>query len=105
MSDRAILREVGRRLRRRRLELNLTQQSVAERTGLNRSTVSEIERGSPSSLLTLVQMLRALEALDELDAMLPDPGPSPLQLARLKGKERRRASRRPPRDGGEDRSW
>lgn len=93
MSDRAILREIGRRLKRRRLERNLSQQSLATMAGLNRSTVSECERGAPVGLLTFVQLLRALEALDELAAMLPDPGPSPLQLASLKGRERRRASR------------
>jgi len=105
MSDRAILKETGRRLKRRRLELNLSQQSIADRAGLNRSTVSEIERGAPASLLTLVQLLRALDSLDDLNAMLPDPGPSPLQLARLKGKQRRRASRKPPDDQGGSPSW
>ena len=105
MSDRTILDEIGRRLRRRRLELNLTQQSIADQAGLNRTTVSEIERGKPSGLLTLVQLLRALDSLDDLDAMLPDPGPSPLQLARLKGRERRRASRHSPDDQGGSPTW
>ncbi|MFH0945648.1 MAG: helix-turn-helix transcriptional regulator [Planctomycetota bacterium] len=105
MSDRAILEEIGRRLKRRRLELNLTQQHIADQAGLNRTTVSEIERGSPSGLLTLVQLLRALGSLDDLDAMLPDPGPSPLQLARLKGRVRRRASRQGPEDQGGGPSW
>jgi len=92
-SDRAILREVGTRVRRRRLDRNISQQHLAEIAGLNRTTVSEFERGSPASLLTFVQILRALDALDELDSFLAEPLPSPLQLARLKGKQRRRASR------------
>lgn len=94
MSDRAILKELGRRLKRKRLERNLSQHSLAERAGLNRTTVGELERGTPSGLLTLIQVLRALEVLDELDVILPDPGPSPLELARLKGRKRLRASRR-----------
>ena len=93
-SDRAILREIGARVRRRRLDRNISQQRLAEIAGLNRTTVSEFERGSPPSLLTLVQIQRALDALDELDTFLAEPLPSPLQLARLKGKQRRRASRR-----------
>jgi putative transcriptional regulator len=93
MSDRAILKEIGRRLKRRRLEKNLSQQKLADMAGINRTTVSDIEQGSPSGVLTLVGILRALDELDELNSFLPDPGISPLQLAKMKGKERRRASR------------
>lgn len=92
MSDRAILRELGRRLQRRRLDLNLSQQQLADRAGINRTTVSQLERGVPATLLTLVQVLRALDALETLDGLLPDPGPSPLELARARGKQRRRAT-------------
>ncbi|MBC8424010.1 helix-turn-helix transcriptional regulator [bacterium] len=94
MSDRALLEEIGSRARRRRLDKNISQQGLADISGLNRSTVSALERGAPSSLLTLIQVLRALGALDELDLLLRDTGPSPLQLAALKGRQRRRASRR-----------
>jgi transcriptional regulator with XRE-family HTH domain len=99
MSDRAILREVGRRLRRRRLDKNWSQQTLADRAGVARMTVSLIERGSSGSLLTLIQILRALGELEALQAFLPDPGASPLELARLRGRARQRASRR--RSGGE----
>jgi transcriptional regulator with XRE-family HTH domain len=93
MSDRAILREIGRRLKRKRLDKNLSQKKLADMAGINRTTVRDIEKGSPSGLLTLIGILRVLEALDELNSFLPDPGLSPLQLAKMKGKERRRASR------------
>jgi transcriptional regulator with XRE-family HTH domain len=92
ISDRAILREIGRRLKRKRLEKNLSQQRLAELAGLNRTTIGEAERGTPFGVLTLVQILRALNALEAIDSFLPDPGISPLQLAKMKGKERRRAS-------------
>jgi transcriptional regulator with XRE-family HTH domain len=93
MSDRAILREMGSRLNRKRLDKNVSQQELAEMAGLNRTTVSEIEQGKPFAVLTFIQILRALDALDELDSLLPDPGISPLQLAKMKGKVRRRASK------------
>jgi hypothetical protein len=49
-------------------------------------------------LETLVKLLRALDRLESLDAFLPAPGLSPLQLLELRGKQRRRASRpRTPR--------
>ncbi len=93
MSDHSILKEIGRRLKRKRLEKNLSQQNLAAAAGLNRTTVSEIERGGPFGVLTLIQLLRALGALETLESFLPDPGVSPLQLAKLKGRERLRASR------------
>ncbi len=94
MSDRAIVKEMGRRIKRKRLERNLTQQEIAELAGINRTTVSDLERGKPFGILTLLQVLRALNALDAVDTFLPDPGISPLQLAKMRGQERQRASSR-----------
>lgn len=92
MSDPAIVREIGARVRRIRLNRNLTQQQVAEAAGIHRTTLSSFENGTASNTLTLVQVLRALGELDVLHSFLPDPGPSPLQMAKLEGKERKRAS-------------
>ena len=94
MSDQAILAEIGGRLKRRRLNRNLTQEEVADQAGLTRMTVGEFERGASSSMKTLVRILRVLEALEELENFLPDTGPSPLQLAKLQGRQRQRASRK-----------
>lgn len=105
MSDRAILREIGTRLRRRRLDRNFTQQDLADSAGLSRTTVSDMERGAPAGILTLVQVLRALGELNELDGFLPDQGPSPLELARLKGRVRQRASRRSTENEREESDW
>lgn len=105
LSDRAILKEIGQRLKRKRLEQNLTQQSLAKTAGLNRTTISEAENGVSFSIQTLIQILRALRALDQLDAFLPDPGLSPLQLAKLKGKERQRASGSVSRSEQETSDW
>ena len=91
-SDKAVLRDLGRRLRAARLHRNLSQQELAERAGLNRTTVSEYERGASTSTLTLVQVLRALELLDELAGLPSAPGPSPLELARRQGRQRQRAT-------------
>ena len=105
ISDKAILREMGARLRRRRLDKNLSQQVLADMAGLSRTTISDLERGAPAGLLTLIQVLRALGGLEELDAFLPEPGLSPLQLARMKGRERQRASRQTADKNKEDSEW
>ena len=99
VTDQAVLEELGRRLRQRRLDRNLSQNEVAQKAGVDRTTIGQLERDGRASLLTLVQVLRALGALDELDAFLPAAGPSPLELARRQGRVRQRASR--PRTAGE----
>lgn len=92
MSDKAILRELGRRTRRRRLAKNLSQENLAKMAGVNRMTIVNLEKGKTATLLTFIQVLHALGNLDGLENLLPDPGLSPLQVAKMKGKERLRAS-------------
>jgi transcriptional regulator with XRE-family HTH domain len=106
MSDKAILREMGMRVKQRRLAKNLTQESLAKMAGVNRMTVVNLEQGKAAALLTLVQVLRALGSLDGFESFLPELGPSPLQVAKMKGKERSRASSSnvQPWDN-EDSSW
>ncbi|MEO1011022.1 MAG: helix-turn-helix transcriptional regulator [Bacteroidota bacterium] len=92
LSDKAILEELTQRIRQRRLNMNLTQEQVAEKSGLHKQTIKKFESGKNASLLTLIQILRVFDALEGLDQFLPHPGISPVQLLKLKGKERKRAS-------------
>ena len=92
LSDSDILKELTARLRQRRLNLNMTQEQVAEHSGLHIQTIKNLEGGRNASLLTVIQVLRVYGDLEGLDQFLPDPGLSPVQLLKLKGKERERAS-------------
>ena len=93
MSDKQIEIVLGQRIKQLRLRKNLTQQALAERTGLSRVFISKIERGHGTSLLSLLQILRALEILENIDSLIPEEAPSPIDLIKLQGKQRRRASR------------
>lgn len=92
LSDPAILREIGSSLRQMRLNRNQSQQALAGATGIDRATLSQIEHGRPTSLLTFVQLLRALEQLDLLDFLVTKAEINPLALARLTKKQRLQAS-------------
>lgn len=92
LSDRSILEELTRRVRQRRLNLNLTQEQVANQSGLHKQTIKNFESGKNASLLTFIQILRVFGDLESLNQFLPAPGISPIQLLKLKGKERERAS-------------
>ena len=92
LSDLAILREIGRSLRQVRLNRNQSQQVVADAAGIDRATLSQIEHGRPTSLLTFVQLLRSLEQLDFLSALVATAEVNPVALARLTARQRRQAS-------------
>jgi len=91
MSDEAIGKEVGRRFQELRLRKNITQVELSERTLLSLNSIKSLESGR-AKLSTLVAVLRELNALDKLDSFIPDPGISPMQLAKLQGRRRKRAS-------------
>jgi transcriptional regulator with XRE-family HTH domain len=91
MTDAAILAELGARFRTLRLRRNLTQRELAERTALSVTAIKSLESGR-TRLQTAVAVLRELGKLDDLDAFIAAPGVSPMQLARLGGKTRERAT-------------
>ena len=80
LTDETVLRELGERLSRLRLQRNLTQAQLADEAGVERKAVSRVEAGEPVQLVTLVRVLRALGLLDALDAVVPELQPSPLEL-------------------------
>ncbi len=92
LGDDAVLRALGERLTGRRLDRDYTQVQLAERAGVGRRAVQRLEAGEPVLTTALIRVLRALDALDELDAGIPELGPSPLQVLAREGHVRQRAS-------------
>ena len=90
-SPAAVAELLGQRLKQARLNLDLTQLEVAERAGVGRKAVLNAEKGKVQ-LEALVAILQALELTAQLDHFLPPQPPSPIQLAKLQGKKRQRAS-------------
>lgn len=90
LSDPQIEEELGRRVRRRRVERGLNQTELAERAGVTRRTVSTVENGGGCSLRTFVALLRALDSLQDLDGLLAEAEVSPIALTSSKIKERKR---------------
>lgn len=94
--DAVILRELGARLARFRLERNFTQAALAEQAGISKRTLERIEAGGPAQLVNLVRVCRALNLLDRFDALIPEPTVSPVMQLKLQGRQRKRAKARPP---------
>lgn len=82
---------LGARLKRMRLNQDMTQLELANRAWVERRTVLNAEKGNVR-LADLIAILRALGKLDNLDSFLPEVPLSPIQLHKLQGRARKRAS-------------
>ena len=105
MTDEALAKELGNRLKERRLQKNISQGKLAELSGLSINAIKSLEKGR-ATMPTLIAVLRVLEGLDELMSLLELSPVQPMELLRRKGKQRQRA--RPvavKTTGKEDSSW
>jgi transcriptional regulator with XRE-family HTH domain len=90
LSDEAALQEMGERLRRLRFEREWTQSDLAEAAGISRGTVERLESGASTQLTNWVRCLRALGQLENLERLLPEAEPGPIELLEGRGRPRRR---------------
>ncbi|MBT0585583.1 helix-turn-helix transcriptional regulator [Alteromonas oceanisediminis] len=100
----ALAEELGERLKQARLNRDLTQSEVAALAGVARKTVLNAEKGKVQ-LDILIAILMALDLTEQLDLFLPKQPVSPLQLAKLQGKKRQRASGKRRKDSEDTPEW
>ena len=77
------MRQIGSKLKELRIEKNMKQTELADASGVSVFTISSVENGKTTSLLTIVQLLRALEHLDYIDAFFQEEMISPIAYAKL----------------------
>ncbi|WP_218311444.1 helix-turn-helix transcriptional regulator [Alteromonas antoniana] len=104
ISPQALCEELGERLKQARLNQNLTQSDVALRAGVARKTVLNAEKGK-AQLENFVAIMQALSLTEQLNLFLPKPEVSPIQLAKLQGKKRQRASGQREENNGDSLEW
>jgi transcriptional regulator with XRE-family HTH domain len=108
LTDDAVLRELGTRIARLRLDQNLTQAELAELAGVGKRTIERLEAGQVAAHLSgFVRVCRVLGIMDRFEAFLPEPAPSPMAQLRLQGRARRRATgrRAAPPDTLAEKKW
>ena len=91
VSARAISVEIGERLKNARLNADYTQKELAVKSGLSIKAVTNSEKGK-STLESVIAILIALELTSQLEFFIPKQTISPIQLAKLAGKKRQRAT-------------
>ena len=84
---------LGERLRRARLDVNLSQKALAERTGVALKTIANAEDHGRISVETLLRLLHGLGRYHEFEQLLTESETSPIDMLERDGRKRRRASR------------
>lgn len=76
--------ELGLRLRQLRLSRNIDQRTAAEKAGVSRAALQNLEAGRGSSVQTLLRALKALNYPEGIEMLAPQPTVNPLVLLKTK---------------------
>ncbi len=97
LTEQEILKEIGCRLKKIRLQYNLTQKEMSNEVGLSVSTISLIEQGKSTTTESLVRILARLNRIKDLESVFRVGENLELKMkfekAKLKS-ERKRASKK-----------
>lgn len=88
-SNEVLLKELGQRIKDARIAANYSQSEMAERSGVALSTLARIERGESVTTENVLNVLRALGVLSNLEVVLPEQTVKPTDIADGKAKRRR----------------
>lgn len=87
-----LMGHIAQRAREKRLEFNLTQETLAKRSGVSLGALKKFERTGKISIESLLKLALVLEALAEFDTLF---SPKPLEsYASLKQILKRRSRKR-----------
>lgn len=79
-SPEEIAETLGQRVRARRLSANVTQAALADKAGISRRALVQLEGGQGSTLYTLICVLKALGLEQQLSSIGPVPKVSPMSM-------------------------
>ncbi|MBQ7691152.1 MAG: helix-turn-helix domain-containing protein [Muribaculaceae bacterium] len=110
LPDGVIQSRIGSHLKGARLRQNITQQSLADSSGVSVSSLKKIEKGKIASFDSLLRVLRTLGKLDVLQALVDEEPLSPSEYyeivqASAAKRQRKRATKRLDNSNKEESAW
>ena len=90
LSDTAILKLFGTRMKAYRISQGIKQQELATESGVGVSTIAKIENGQSVTFSLLVSVMRTLGLLGNFEVLVPEQKTSPMELLRMQGKQVKR---------------
>ena len=90
-NNEGIMKEIGVRIKDTRIAISLTQKELAERAGVSGRTVERIENGENVKVENIINVMRAMQLLQNIELLIPEQEIRPTEL-HDKGKKRMRAT-------------
>ena len=92
MTDAAVVATICKSIKQMRLNKNISQEELSQKSGINRITISRLESGKAINVLTMIQLLRALEHLELIEHFNIEPEVSPILIMKQQKQWRKKAS-------------
>jgi putative transcriptional regulator len=103
-TDIKVMEEIGWRFQRERLRQNIPLETLSNRTLISINTLKRLEKGR-AKLETMIIVLRDLDMLEELNNFIAPAQISPIEIVRMRGCQRKRASRPRTKKAGPFDTW
>lgn len=104
-SDKMLSSTIGDFVKHHRTNRQLTQQEVADKASISRSTLSLLERGETVTIATLLQVLRVLDLLYIMNVFEIKKNISPIALAKVEQSERLRVRSKKSGNNKNESEW
>lgn len=90
MTNEALLQYVGMQMRQMRINSQMSQQQLADRSGVSRATIMQVESGRGVKMESIIAMLRAMNKLELLNNFETQALVNPLLIAKQEGRTPKR---------------
>lgn len=87
-----IKQQLGENIRKHRVEAGYSQSDLAKKSGVSVHSISNIENGSDFTIDNLLNILRSLYLIQNIEYLVPELAPNPFDVA--KGIDNRRRKSR-----------
>jgi transcriptional regulator with XRE-family HTH domain len=71
------VKDLGRKIKLYRISLEMSQQELADKTGISKRSISRIEQGESVQISSLFTILIALNLGDNIEMLVPDQSKRP----------------------------
>ena len=87
LSQENILKSIGASIKGARVASNLTLEELAQKSEINKTTLSKIENGKiNTTILVLVRIFTSLGREKEIENLFPEPSASPILMSKIEKK-------------------
>ncbi len=98
-----IMKELGKRIQDVRIAMSITQKTLAVRAGVSPSTMERIENGENVKVENVLNVMRALSLLQNVNILIPEQEIVPTIL--IEHRIRRKRVRTKPIDNANEWKW